>query len=461
MQTFKGSDEKNEDTISDALQHGWVHQMPWNAWSASDGLKVFERGVGSKIFDIKGREYIDGLSGAWVMNIGHGRKEMAEAIAKQAEELAYASPFVFLSKPAIALSKKLAEISPEPLTRVFISSGGAEAVEAAFAMARQYYFNKGEPNRYKVITRRNSYHGSTFGGKSLSGLKHNALDARFGPLVPGVIQVAPPNCYRCDFGLRYPECGVMCAREIENTIKHEGPETVAAVLGEPISVAGETAIPVKEYWPMVREICDKYGVLLIHDEVLIGMGRTGKWFACEHFNVTPDMLVTAKGIASGYVPISALIVTDEVADAFMGDAGKAFSHGYTYGNHPVACAAGITNIEIIERENLVERTAVMGGYLLEKMEDLYSHPIVGDIRGVGLLGVVDIAKDRDTRSRFEPQAQLGTKLHNYLMDEGVILRVWDVIMVAPPFIVTEEEIDQIVGAIDRALTRFENEMGIK
>ena len=252
------TEEEVEQLISDALNHSWVHQLPWNAMSAPDGLKVFDRAEGSKIYDIKGREYIDGLSGAWVSNVGHGRKEIIEAMSKQAEEIAYTSPFVFLSPSAIHLAKKLAEISPESLTRVFIGSGGAEAVEAALAMARQYFFNTGQPSRYKVISRRASYHGSTYGGKSLSGLKHSALDARFGPLLPGVHQVAPPNCYRCDFGLKYPDCGVMCAREIENVIKQEGPDTVAAVLGEPISVAGETAIPVPEYWPMVREICDKF-----------------------------------------------------------------------------------------------------------------------------------------------------------------------------------------------------------
>jgi adenosylmethionine-8-amino-7-oxononanoate aminotransferase len=459
-QAGKSQEEVNQ-LISDALEHGWVHMMPWNAVSAPDGLKVFERAAGSKIYDIKGREYIDGLSGAWVSNVGHGRKEIIDAMAKQAEEIAYASPFVFLSPSAIQLAKKLAEISPEPLTRAFIASGGAEVVDTAVAMARQYFFNTGEPTRYKVITRRDSYHGSTYGGKSLSGLKHAAHDGRAGPLLPGIHQVSPPNCYRCDFGLKYPDCGIMCAREIENVIKQEGADTVAAVFGEPISVAGETAIPVPEYWPMIREICDKYGVLLIFDEVLIGMGRTGKWFGCEHFDVAPDMLTTAKGIASGYTPISALLVSDKVADAFKGDGSVVFPHGYTYGNHPVACAAGVANIGIIERDNLVERSAEMGEYMLEKMQSLYSHPIVGDIRGKGLLGVVDITKDRETRSRFAPGDNIGGRLHNYLMDEGVILRVWQVIMVAPPFTVSHEEIDKIIDAIDRALSRFEKEMGIE
>ena len=454
------SEKEVDQLISDALEHGWVHQMPWNAWSAPDGLKVFERAEGSKIYDVKGREYIDGLSGAWVSNVGHGRKEIVEAMAKQAEELSYVSPFVFLNPPAIQLSKKLAEISPVPLTRVYIGSGGAEAVEAALSMARQYFFNQGQPKRYMAISRRASYHGSTFGGKSLSGLKHSALQARFGPLLPGMHHVAPPNCYRCDFGLKYPDCGIMCGREIENVIKQEGPESIAAVIGEPISVAGETAIPVPEYWPMIRETCDKYGILLIFDEVLIGMGRTGKWFACEHFGVSPDLLTTAKGIASGYIPISALLASTKVADAFKGDGSVAFAHGYTYGNHPVACAAGLANIGIIERENLVERAARMGEYMLEKMQSLYSHPIVGDIRGLGLLGVVDIAKDRETRSRFDPKDNFSGRMHNYLMDEGVILRVWDVIMIAPPFTVSHEEIDKIIDAIDKALTRFEKEMGI-
>ena len=454
------SEDEINQLISDALQHGWVHQMAWNAWSGPDGLKVFNRAEGCMIYDIKGREYIDGLSGAWVANIGHGRKEIVEAMAKQAEQIAYVSPFAFLNPPAIQLSKKLVELAGEPLQRAFIGSGGAEVVDAGLAMARQYFFNLGKPKRYKAISRRGSYHGSTFGGKSLSGLKHSALDERFGPLLPGMVQVAPPNCYRCDFQLKYPDCGIMCAREIENAIKHEGPDSIAVVVGEPISVAGETAIPVAEYWPMVRQICDKYGILLMFDEVLIGMGRTGKWFACQHFGVKPDLLTTAKGIASGYAPIAALLVSSKVSDVFMGDAAVTFSHGLTYGNHAVACAAGNANISILEGENLVERSAIMGKYMLEKLQSLYSHPIVGDIRGLGLLGVIDIARDKETRSRFSPKDNFGGRLHNYLMDEGVILRVWDVIMIAPPFIVSHDEIDRIVHAIDKALTRFEKEMGI-
>jgi adenosylmethionine-8-amino-7-oxononanoate aminotransferase len=447
--------ENADQTISDALKHGWVHQAVWNSLAETDGMKVFVKGKGSKLYDIYGQEYLDGLSGAWVVNVGHGRKEIADAMAEQASELAYVSAFNFLTPPAIHLANKLLEISQNKFSRVFFGTGGADGVEAALAMARQYFFNMGKPGKNKVIARRTSYHGSSFGGKSMSGFKHSALQQRFAPLLDGVLHVAPPNCYRCEFNLKRETCGLQCAREIENVIKFEGPDSIAAVIGEPISVSGDTVIPVPEYWPIVREICDRYGVLLILDEVLVGMGRTGKWFASEHFNVVPDIVTLSKGVASGYAPISAVLVSEKVANSFMGDANVVFSHGYTYGNHPVICAAGLKNIEIIEREKLVERSAEMGKYLLERLQSLRRHPTVGDIRGLGLLAVIEVVKNRETRERFGPAAKFSLIVNKSLMEQKVFLRVWDVIQIAPPFVVTKDEIDTIVNAVDIALEKFE------
>jgi adenosylmethionine-8-amino-7-oxononanoate aminotransferase len=449
---------KPEQMIADGLKYAWVHQAAHSALSEPDGLKVFVRGEGSKLYDIYGEEYLDGLSGAWVANIGHGRQEVAEAMAKQATELAYTSAFNFLTPPAIELARKLVELAPQPLARAFLGVGGTDAVEAALAMARQYFVNTGVSGRSMLIGRRTSYHGSTFGGKSLSGFRHAALQQRFGPLLPGIFHVAPPNSYRCEYCREQGKCSLQCAREIENVIVHEGPEAVCAVIGETISVSGDTVIPDPGYWPAVREICDRYGVLLILDEVLVGMGRTGKWFAFEHFNVVPDIVTLSKGIASGYAPISAALAAEKVAGSFMGGPAVTLSHGYTYGNHPVSCAAGLKNIEILEREKLVERSADMGKYLMERLQELWKHQVVGDIRGgLGLLAVVEVVKDRETRQRLGPEAQFSSLVMNWLMEKRVFLRVWDVIQIAPPFVVTKDEIDQIVDAIDYALGNFDRE----
>ncbi len=446
---------------ADALKHAWIHQAPYDSWGSPDNLMIFVRGEGSKLFDAEGRAYIDGMSGAWVMNIGHGREEVAEAMADQARNLAYMSAFNFLNPPAIKLSAKLAEISPEPLTRAFLGSGGAEAVEAALAMARQFHFNQNHPARYKIITRKDSYHGSTFGGKSLSGLKHGALSARFGPLLPGIVQVTMPGAYRSPYGFDSPRADEQAALEVVRAIEHEGPDTVAAVFGETVSLSGELHIPAPEYWQIIREACDRYGVLLVLDEVLVGMGRTGKWFAAEHYGVDPDILTASKGIACGYAPVSAALASSRIADAFMGDANVTFSHGHTYGNHAVACAAALKVIEIIERENLVARAARMGTILLDKLRDLQSdHPAIGDVRGIGLLAAVDMVADQETRAHFGPEAKMQARINRYLMEQGVFLRVWDVIHVAPPFVVTEEEIDAIVTALDTAIGKFEAEVGL-
>lgn len=447
--------------IAYGLEHAWVHQAAWNSLAEPDGLKVFVKGRGCFITDIHGREFLDGMSGAWVVNVGHGRREIGEAMAAQAETLAYMSAFNFLNVPAIQLAKKLADLTPAPLNRVFLSNSGAEAVESALAMARQYHYNNGHKGRYKVISRRGSYHGSTFGGKSLSGFRHGFLQARFAPFLEGTIHVAGPNTYRPDDGLDAKTFLMRSAREIERVIQHEGAESVAAVIGETISASAGVHIPDAEYWQTIRDICDRYGVLLILDEVLVGMGRTGKMFAFEHFGVVPDMLTLSKGVASGYAPIGALIVSDKIGDAFKGDGNAAFSHGCTYGNHAVTCAASLKNIDILEREDLPGNAARMGDYLRGKLEDLAEqHPSIGDIRQIGLLCAVELVQDRATKTPFPASAGMTPKVYKYLMEECVFVRVTDVIHIAPPLISTTTEIDHLVGAVSRAIGRFEKDMGI-
>ncbi|MCB1500265.1 MAG: aspartate aminotransferase family protein [Bauldia sp.] len=447
-----------EELVAAGLKHAWVHQAPRFGRAGEDGLVIFESGKGCLLTDITGREVFDGMSGAWVVNVGHGRTEIADAIGDQARRLAYASAFNFLTEPAIRLAEKLALIAPEPLERVFLCSGGAEAVEAALAMARQYYFNIGQRGRYKIISRRGSYHGSAFGGKSVSGLRHNLLQQRFAPLLEGCIQVAGPNTYRTEDDLDPRAYAIRCAREIERAILHEGPDSVAAVIGEPISASAGVQVPDREYWQIVRDVCTRHGILLILDEVLVGMGRTGKMFAFEHYGVVPDIVTLSKGIASGYAPIGAVVVSKTVAESFAGD--NVFSHGYTYGSHPVASAAGLRNIEILEREELVGASATTGAYMHERLNGLAQrYRSIGDVRGLGMIAAIELVADRGSKTPFPVEAKMSQRLADCLLDEGIFLRVWDVIHVAPPLVATREDIDRMVDGIGRAIGRFERDIG--
>jgi adenosylmethionine-8-amino-7-oxononanoate aminotransferase len=447
-----------EELVAAGLRHAWVHQAPRYGRTGKDDLVIFESGRGCLLTDTRGREVFDGMSGAWVVNIGHGRTEVADAMADQARRLAYASAFNFLTEPAIRLTEKLASLAPDPLERVFLCNGGAEAVEAALAMARQYYFNIGQRGRYKIISRRGSYHGSAFGGKSVSGLRHNLLQQRFAPLLEGCIQVAGPNTYRTEDDLDPRAYAIRCAREIERAILHEGPDSVAAVIGEPISASAGVQVPDREYWQIVRDVCSRHGVLLILDEVLVGMGRTGAMFAFEHYGVVPDILTLSKGVASGYAPIGAVIASRAVANSFDGD--NVFSHGYTYGSHPVTSAAGLRNIEILEREKLVEASATNGAYMHERLNGLAQrYRSIGDVRGLGMIAAIELVADRGSKKPFPAEAKMSQRMADYLMDEGIFLRVWDVIHVAPPLVATRDDIDRLVDAVGRAVGRFERESG--
>ena len=282
----------------------------------------------------------------------------------------------------------------------------------------------------------------------------------FEPMVPGVRHVPHPYCYRCQYELSYPDCGLLCAKAVEHELQFEDPETVAAVIGETIAGAPGVIPPPPEYWPMVRSICDKYGVLLIMDEVICGFGRTGKWFACEHYGVVPDIMTVAKGLSSGYLPISAAIAKTEVADKFKGGWAETFQHGITWGAHPVSCTAALTNLTIIEREKLIARAAEMGEHLFNSLETLRSHPTVGDIRSKGLLAAVELVKDKKTKQGFGGDSPFTARFSQRLAELGFLTRVGNIVPIAPPLIVTRSEIDEIVEAIDRALSDTEKELSI-
>ena len=447
------------ETEKQALEHVWIHGGNYVELAERRGLKVFERGSGSMLYDVHDNEYIDGISGLWVVNAGHGRQEIGDAMAAQAGKLAYVSAGSYTNVPAVQLGEILAEITPGDLERCFLTSGGSEAVESAMKIAKQVQYLRGFPGRWKVIARRGSYHGATFGAMSLTSAYRQTGEKVFGPMMQGVYHVPSPNRFRNDFGLEGEAGDIRCADWVEQEILFQGPESVACVIGEPISSANGVHVPSPKYWQRLREICDKHGVLLIMDEVINGFGRTGKMFATEHFGVTPDIMTMAKGLSSGYAPIAAAVVRPSVFEVFTkGD--HTLNHLITFGGQAVACAAAIKNIEIMRRENLVERSAVMGEYLLAGLNRLKdAHPTIGDARGLGLLCAIEFVKDKATKEKLGRDSEFIKRVNQEVAKRGLLARVWEVMHFAPPLVVTEAEIDRICNIVDESVTVVERELG--
>jgi adenosylmethionine-8-amino-7-oxononanoate aminotransferase len=380
-------------------------------------------------------------------------------MAQQASRLAYVSSASYTSVPAVQLAETLAALTPGDLQRVFFSSGGSEAVETAIKIAKQVQVLRGFPKRYKIIARRGSYHGMTWGAMSLTTGNRAQMERFFGPMMPGVYHVPSPNRYRNDFGLEGEAGDLMCAKWVEQEILFQGPESVAAIIGEPISSANGVHIPSPKYWQLLRDICDRHGVLLIIDEVINGFGRTGKWFASEHFGVVPDIMTMAKGLSSGYAPIAATIVRPSVYASFM-EGANVFSHLLTFGGQAVAAAAALKNIEIMRREGLVERAAELGGYLLAALQKLVEcHPTVGDVRGLGLLCAIELVKDKASKEKWARDSDFIKRLNQLMAERRLLTRVWEILHIAPPLVVTHAEIDQIVTILDESLTQVEQEFG--
>jgi adenosylmethionine-8-amino-7-oxononanoate aminotransferase len=438
----------------EALDHVWIHTTEWARLAEQDGLRVFDHAHGSTLVDVHGNEYIDGISGLWVVNAGHGRQEIGDAMAEQAGKLAYASSASYTTVPAVELAYKLSSLTPGDLNRIYFCSGGSEAVESAIKIAKQVQAMRGFPKRYKIIARRGSYHGMTMGALSLTASRSETY---FGPFMYGVYHTPSPNHYRNDFGLEGEAGDIMCADYVEQEIINQGPETVAAVIGEPISSANGLHIPSPKYWQRLREICDKHGVLLIMDEVINGFGRTGKMFAAEHFGMQPDLMTMAKGLSSGYAPIAAVAVSDRVFDTFKDKKDVALGHLLTFGGQAVACAAALKNLEIFEREGLVQQSAEKGDYIYERLEGLRSHPSVGDVRGLGLFCAIEIVQNKATKSKWSKESGFTKKVDERINAKGMLTRTWDVLHVAPPLTTTKEELDRIVQIIDESLTETEAE----
>ena len=455
------TDRDPEDLRKSALEHLWMSSGDWVTMAEGGGPSIIMEGKGIRTTDSDGNTLIDGLAGYGSVAIGYGRTEIAEAVREQMLKVTF-FPNGTTTEPMIRLSEKLAQLTPGSLERTWAVTGGSEANEMAVKIVRAYHKRNGEPGRYKIVSRRNSGHGATGGvmflGGNLTYPKHD-----FEPEFPGMIYAPQPDYLRCELGGQTPsECAVLCAQAIEDLIEFHGPKTVAAVIGEPIGVFDRGAmVPGPEYWPMVREICDRYGVLLISDEVANGFGRTGKWFAIEHFGVVPDLMSVAKGIVSSYLPFAATIATREVADAFAGE-DNVFQAALTNGGHPVAAAAALKNIEIMENENLVQNSAEMGAYFIEQLGSLSEeHPMVGGARGLGLLLVFDLFKDRETKEEFSSELNVGARLTEKIRQRGLHLMCSDYcVRLAPPISINSGEVDEIVNIFDGAIGELEGELGM-
>jgi putrescine aminotransferase len=407
---------------------------------------VVDEGRGAMLHLADGREVIDGLAGLWNVNVGHGRGVLADAAAAQMRKIAYTSAYVgATNEPAVRLAEKIVGHAYPNSSAVYYTTAGAESNESAFKTARFYWKVKDKPNKTKFISRQHAYHGVTMAAMSATGMA--VYQKMFGPLVPGFVQVAPPYAYRWQGN---SEPGLGAAEAVEHAILAEGPDTVAAVIAEPVMGAGGVIVPPDSYFPKLREICDKYEVLLIADEVITGFGRTGRWFALGHWGVEPDIVSFAKGVTSGYLPLGGIILSKQIHDAILeAPLDRRYMHAATYSGHPVCCAVGVRNVEIIEEEGLVERSAEMGRRLLAALEELYNLPNVGEVRGLGLMCGIELVADKSTKA---PALGLGVKVAREAMARGLLVRarpgsadpaMGDVLCLSPPLSTAGEVLDRI------------------
>ncbi len=429
-------------------------------------LPLIQSADGIYMYDHTGKQYIDGCSGAIVCNIGYGNPRVAAAVAKQAQSTFFAYRLHFENKPALELAQKLVSQSAPHLNRVFYVSGGSEAVETAMKLCRQYYFNLGQGSRSVFISRSPSYHGCTLGALALT--TYAPLEIPFRPLIKSYPKIPAPYCYRCAFNLTYPACDLACARHLETVICEQGPQNVAAFIAEPIGGASTGAlVPPEEYFGIIQEICRRYDIMLILDEVMTGFGRTGKLFGYEHWQVEADIIALSKGMAAGYFPLGAVIARDTIVKEVVDRSG--FAHGFTYAGNPMACAVGLEVFKIITEEKLSDNAAETGRVLKAGLEDLAGrHSLIGQVRGRGLLLAIELVKDGQTREPFPAELNVGQRLTDIAYEEGLIIYprrpiqglAGDHVLVAPALILTLAQVDEILTRLERALKRLEQEEGV-
>lgn len=445
---------------ADAHRHLWMHFTRLGSF-APDEVPVIDRGEGCYVYDQHGKRYLDGLSGLFTVQVGHGRAELAEAAAHQAEKLAYFPVWSFAHEPAITLATRLAHYAPGDLNRVFFTPTGGDAVETAIKLSRQYFKLRGQPQRTKVISRFLAYHGTSVGALSLTGVP--AIKTPFEPLMPGAIKVQTPYRYRCHDCGHLDACSLRCADDLALRLEMEGPDTVAAVFMEPVQNTGGAFTPPEGYFQRVREICDEYGVLLVSDEVIAAFGRYGHMFGSDRYGYQPDMITFAKGVTSGYSPLGGVMISDRIAEPFLGDT-STFLQGQTFGAHPVGCAVANANLDIFEREDVCGHVLANEGRFKSLIDGLRDIPLVGDVRGAGYFLAIELVPDQSSKGFFTAEQSewlLRGFLSPRLYDAGLICRADDraepVITLSPPLIAGDEEFDFIEATLRRVLTEAADE----
>jgi len=431
------------------------HPMADPKFSSSEPPLIVARGEGVYVFDHRGNRYLDATAGMWNVNVGHGHPEVKKAIAEQLEALAFYGTFVGTSNPpSIHLSAKLIEmLRPEDMGRVIFSSGGSDAVDTAFKLARQYWKLVGRPEKTKFFSLKNGYHGVHFGGLSAAGGQH--WRRPYEPLLPGFFQVEGIDLYRNPFGISdAAQLAERVAEQLDREIKFQGADTVAGVIAEPVQGAGGVHVPAPNFWPLLRQVCDDNNVLLIADEVVTGFGRSGCMFGSRGWGVKPDMMALAKGINSGYVPLGATVVSEKIASAWDRQHElSVITTGYTYSGHPLACAAAIANLEVIQREDLPGNAARQGAYFLERLHELLDYPIVGDVRGKGLMLAVELVLDKETRAPLSMFHTTARRLLRAALDGGLLIRLaGSRLLLSPPLVFERAHVDQAMSALHKAFT---------
>jgi len=443
---------------ADAAHH--LHPFTDHRELRAAGSRMITRADGPFVYDIDGNELLDGMAGLWCVNVGYGREELAEAAYRQMKELPYYNSFFKCSTPTpVLLAKKLADIAPPSINQVFFGSSGSESNDTALRLVRHYWVLEGKPQKNIIISRNMAYHGSTIAGASLGGMEH--MHGQLNGRVPNIRHVMMPYAFELALpGESDDAFGLRAAKAVEDAILEAGPENVAAFIGEPIQGAGGVKIPPASYWPEIQRICRKYDVLLMLDEVITGYGRTGNWFAAQTFGIEPDTITTAKALTSGYQPLSALLVGDRIAGALVEKGGE-FYHGYTYSGHPVACAVALKNLEIIEREGLIEQVRDdTGPYFANALrERIAGHALVGETRSVGLMGAIEIVRDKATRERFDTDGAAAVAVRDHAIANGMMLRATgNTMILSPPLIWTRDTIDLACTRIVKALDMAERDL---
>ncbi|WP_321382676.1 aspartate aminotransferase family protein [uncultured Vibrio sp.] len=415
------------------------------------GSRIIKRAEGVYIYDEEDNKILDGMAGLWCVNMGYSCQPLIDAATKQMQELPYYNLFFQTAHPpAVELSTLLAEVTPEGMNHVFYTGSGSECNDTVVRMVRHYWSSLGKPQKQTIISRKNAYHGSTMAGASLGGM--SAMHAQGGLPLPNIVHIDQPYYFGEGNGVDETEFGLERARQLEEKILELGEENVAAFIAEPIQGAGGVIIPPSSYWPEIQRICDKYEILLIVDEVICGFGRTGEWFASQTFNIKPDLMCMAKGITSGYLPLGGVMVRDHVAKVLT-DADTEFAHGFTYSGHPASCAVAIANIKEMQRLSIVNQVREeTGPYFAKRWAELAEHPMVGEARSVGLVGAIELVKDKQTKQRFDKELDVGTRCRDHCFNNGVVLRaVGDSMICSPPLIITKSEIDELVTLAKLAL----------